>query len=148
MDKQAWIAYLKKIDEYGALAYPSDETAMVRHDFKPACQTLNKRFDLNLSSLISQDSSFYGYLTQNKGNEYTFAIRFSNFGRLFTIDGSPQSYVNSFPVDEIIKLLEDMKFVYVPMEILELPYEGPNRVVRMKNLNEYPRWWDRYFSYA
>ena len=119
MDKQAWITYLKKIDEYGALAYPSDETAMVRHDFKPACQTLNERFDLNLSSLISQDSSFYGYLTQHQRQR----ARISPSGFLTSVDfsryrASPQSYVDSFPVDEIIKLLEDMKFVYVPMEIL------------------------------
>lgn len=148
MDQQTWIDYLQTLDDEGAYEYPLDiSTAIsVRDDFQPACQALNKQLDLNLNSFVSQDSTFYGYLTQHRDNEHAFGIRFSNFGRLFTIHGFPQSYVGSFPVDEIIKLLEDMKFVYVPMEILELPYEGPNNVGRIAD-DQPPQWWDRYFSY-
>lgn len=151
MDKQALLTYLKRMDEYGALEKPSNSsTGASMDDLKAAQQALNERFDLHLHSDISQDASFVGDIDQILDREHWFSMRFSKFGRLFTIRGTPQSYIDSFPVDEVIKLLEDMKFVYVPMEILELPYEGPNEdyLFRLANDEKPPLWWDRYFSYT
>lgn len=149
MDQSQWLTLLQKFDDYEAIKYPKDESGLtlIAQDFKRAHQLLDERFALGFQCDVIQDASFHGYLRKVKDYDNWLSIRFSHFGRFIAVHGTPQSYVDSLPVAEIIQLLEDMNFVYVPMEILELPYEGPNNVGRIAD-DQPPQWWDRYFSYA
>ncbi|MEM6427645.1 MAG: hypothetical protein AAF708_00285 [Deinococcota bacterium] len=149
MTQQEWLAFLQELDTPGDIEYPSDINIVksIAKDFELARDAIDKRLELKLKSTVTQDASFYGDLKKVKDYDHWFSMRFSYFGRLFTVRGTPQSYLDSLPLTEIINLLEDMKFVYVPMEILELPYEGPNKVWRIAD-DQPPQWWDRYFSYV
>ncbi|MEM7736232.1 MAG: hypothetical protein AAF267_10620 [Deinococcota bacterium] len=71
-------------------------------------------------------------------------IRFSDFGRLFTLIGNN----GVFPNPETIDYLEERGFIYIPREVLELPYEGHNQEVMNRcSPGREHTWFNRYFDY-
>jgi hypothetical protein len=71
-------------------------------------------------------------------------VRFSDFGQLFTILGNN----HVLPNIKVIKYLEKQGFIYIPKEILELPYEGRNKeALDRYSLERKHTWFNRYFDY-
>lgn len=72
-----------------------------------------------------------------------FAIRFSNFGRLFTICSDFDPAPERFDAMSIIKLVEQFGWHYVPADELNAPYDGINPTLRNAGIT----WWIRFFDY-
>lgn len=97
-----------------------------------------------------QDASLHDQLfEQRKSSEASntyfqaFCVRFSNFGRLFTIGGVYPELLVEFPVDDVRSIAEEHGWNFVPAEALDEPYDGANRQLREEGIS----WWDRYFDY-
>ena len=74
------------------------------------------------------------------------AIRFSAFGRLYTIMASEKWLQESgVELDRIINEVESKGFQYVEADELEEPYDGKNEEMQ-RNATSYT-WWLRYFDY-
>lgn len=74
---------------------------------------------------------------------YLFAIRFSNFGRMFTIWGSEwPTNKDQYNLDSVLRLLESKGFKYIPADELGELYDGVN-----KPFEPMLTWWIRYFDY-
>jgi hypothetical protein len=71
---------------------------------------------------------------------FAIAIRFSNFGRLFTIHGNTLA---SYPVDAIRALVTRHGWTYVPADELDETYDGRNGALR----DGRSTWWIRFFDY-
>jgi hypothetical protein len=71
------------------------------------------------------------------------AIRFSNFGRLFTIYSALPELLPRYPVDAIRAIVERHGWTYVPADQLHVIYDGRNTLLR----NGVNTWWIRYFDY-
>jgi hypothetical protein len=96
----------------------------------------------------AQDASFFGDLSiQRPGPEpnwidTVFALRFSNFGELFTTWNHCQ--VEQIPeqtVAELVAATRQAGFVFVPPSALEETYSGEHPYFRGKP------WWPRFFDY-
>ena len=94
----------------------------------------------------AQDASFFGDLSVHISGERPnyidtiFAVRFSNFGNLFTtwhtIDGMPDAVAA-----ELVAAVEVAGFRFVPPSALEEAYTG--RYLGFRNTT----WWIRFFDY-
>ena len=73
-----------------------------------------------------------------------FAVRFSNFGRLFTVYGDDAKEFAALPADQARRIAEEEGWSFVPAEALEEPYDG----VYLSHRWPEWAWWDRYFSSA
>jgi hypothetical protein len=71
------------------------------------------------------------------------AIRFSNFGHLYTIHSAMPERLASYPVDRIRTVIERHGWTYVPADELEEVYDGKNGVLR----DGRNTWWIRFFDY-
>lgn len=70
-------------------------------------------------------------------------IRFSNFGRLFSIcEGEPEIHAQ-YPVDEIKALVTRHGWKFVDAEQLHEIYDGKNKALR----DGRNTWWIRFFDY-
>jgi hypothetical protein len=71
------------------------------------------------------------------------AIRFSNFGRLYTIHSAMPEMPTGYPLDRIRAVVERHGWTYVPADELQEIYDGKNRVLR----DGRNTWWIRFFDY-
>ena len=106
----------------------------------------------------AQDASFHdelrilspeSYLT-NRVTVYIpeIGIRFSNFGRLFTIHSAFDKIPKKYPVQEIQEIVEAHGWIFIPADKLKEPYDGVN--VRLRDymgLGNKVTWWIRFFDY-
>lgn len=111
------------------------------------------RFDLDG---CVQDASFFDELfilmpeEQDNRRRYggfvrsmEFAIRFSNFGQLFTIHSCLDPIPDRYDVPSIIELIQKHDWRYVPADELEVPYDGINDHLKQARIT----WWIRFFDY-
>lgn len=95
-----------------------------------------------------QDASFFGDLAIVKAGErpnwfeYVFALRFSNFGKLFTVCNSSSEKLSPDTVARLVDAATTAGFAYVEPEALDEPYVGANRAFSEAT------WWARYFDYT
>ena len=95
-----------------------------------------------------QDASFFGDLAIVKSSErpnwfeYVFALRFSNFGKLFTTCNSSSEQLPRDIAARLVEAAITAGFVYVEPEALEEPYAGENQIFSGAT------WWERYFDYT
>lgn len=102
---------------------------------------------------LRQDASFYGDLTsqyrREDGNEILtlLAVRFSNFGDLFTVWSIGARELPADVVAQVIELTRDHGFVYVAYEALRAPYTGV--VEGFKDLTKVSvsNWFTRFFDH-
>ena len=71
-------------------------------------------------------------------------IRFSNFGKLYTIYASDISDTNKFDVQGIKRIVDSFGWTYVPAEELrKVTYDGKHKELRGE-----VSWWIRFFDYV
>ena len=73
-------------------------------------------------------------------------IRVSNFGKLATIFGCTEEALNTYPVESLIRLVQEQDFNYVPREVLDTLYSGESSDLLQLRQRNY-RWFDRFFFY-
>jgi hypothetical protein len=95
----------------------------------------------------AQDASFFADLSiqipgpQPNWIDTMFAVRFSNFGDLFTTwSHSPERLPDALAA-ELVAAVEAVGFRFVPPEALEEPYTG--RYTGFRSIT----WWIRFFDY-
>jgi hypothetical protein len=95
----------------------------------------------------AQDASFFGDLTiQRPGPkpsevDTVLAIRFSNFGNLFTTWSYGSEQFPAPVIDSLAQVVSAAGFSYVRTEDLDEQYSGSNPVFSKTT------WWARYFDY-
>ena len=72
---------------------------------------------------------------------YDLGIRFSNFGRLYTIFGATGA-LKKYPVEEIKGIVYEEGWFFVDPADLQATYYGKNK--RLHGIS----WWDRFFDYV
>ena len=91
---------------------------------------------------------FLGYLAIVKPGErpnwfeYVFALRFSNFGKLFTTCNSSSEKLAPETEARLVEVAVSAGFVHVEREALDEAYAGENQVFAGAT------WWERYFDYT
>lgn len=97
----------------------------------------------------AQDASFFADLSIQKPGpkrnwiDTVFALRFSNFGRLFTAWHHCQSEQLSDEVAaKLVEAVEHAGFRYIPAEALNAEYTGRNPKFAGSS------WWIRFFDYV
>ncbi|AZZ92805.1 hypothetical protein EUZ85_19575 [Hahella sp. KA22] len=101
----------------------------------------------------AQDASFFADIYQLETSYaasgapqaviYHFALRFSNYGRLFTLlNESACDNVEQRQLQSCIAYLEAQGYVYIPVSELDCPYDGVN-AGEISPIT----WWTRYFDY-
>ena len=71
------------------------------------------------------------------------AIRFSSFGKLYTLFTSLDEFPPQYPVEKIHDVIQQHGWRFVDGEVLEVPYDGVNQSLRDWGVT----WWVRYFDY-
>ncbi len=94
-----------------------------------------------------QDATYFCDLSFDRwigdGWEMVFAIRFSNFGSLFTAwNPSLTERLPDALVAELVQAVSFAGFQYVPAEALDASYTGRNPAF------EGATWWQRFFDYT
>jgi len=94
-----------------------------------------------------QDASFCGELHVRRSGAGVIvsesAIRFSNFGHLYTLHSAMPAIPDRYPVGRIKAIVELHSWTYVPADELEELYDGKNVVLR----DGRNTWWIRFFDY-
>lgn len=95
-----------------------------------------------------QDASFFDQLAieqrlDERSSAVALGIRFSNFGRLFTLYTTTESEPHAYDEAAIVALVERHGWRYVPSDELEAPYDGANARMRDGETT----WWIRFFDY-
>lgn len=94
-----------------------------------------------------QDASFFADLgvEVSKGQFIgtVFSLRFSSFGRFFSTWSTcePEEEFSPELVVQVIDVVRQAGFVYIPQEELEHPYTGSNPYLQGLS------WWERFFDY-
>lgn len=96
-----------------------------------------------LTNIGELDDRYYNRKTKSGAVVYKYAFRFSNFGRLYTVIGNHNKDQGiTLKIEKAKNFLEQKGFVYIPLEILNVKYDGVNEPFE-KGLT----WWTRYFDY-
>ncbi len=149
-------SFLLSVDEKGNWEYPKDGRCDISfkdvESIKPELERI-MGVTLDIDKNV-QDASFLTDLgllddrnyDREKGAgliSYLFSIRFSNFGRMFTIISSewPENK-EKYNLSKVIKYLEGKKYKYIPEAELNETYDGVNEPFEPKLT-----WWIRYFDY-
>ena len=142
---------LRRFDEKGAWEQPTDYQGQVlAEDIKYLQQELLKSLGVNLKLERHQDASFHSCLfadIDTKNSDIHLEIRFSKFGRLFTIRSLPGDVSLPFEINLIVAISEKRGFRFVPFHCLKEPYDGVNPELASVTGKTNPSWWDRYFDY-
>lgn len=116
---------------------------------------LNKTLDMNLDKEKPgsiQDASFHDdlYIIAPEDPDrpnmlyHLINIRFSNFGKLFTITSGLDPFPAQFDLAEIVCIIESYGWRYIPNESLDDEYDGQNQ----KLIDPGFTWWHRLFDYV
>jgi hypothetical protein len=148
--------YLVSVDEKGNWEFPKDgrwdipfdEVISIKPDLeKITGVTLDVDKNVQDASFLTDlgllDERYYDREKKSGTLSYLFSIRFSNFGRMFTIMGSewPENE-NKYSLGEVIEFLQHRDYKYIPEAELHEPYDGVNEPFEPKL-----SWWIRYFDY-
>jgi hypothetical protein len=98
--------------------------------------------DLSTYRLTEQEAAL-GRREHGRVLETVFAVRFSNFGSLFTTwSVCHAERLSDELVEELVKAVSSAGFVYVPTEALDEAYAGSNPAFAGAT------WWERFFDYT
>lgn len=127
-----------------------------RRRFQRLADALKRRFGPSVSAGMGQDASFLGVYSvpaEATGTDLPLQVAISNFGPFVTAGaGSSLSWLGCEEglSDEFVTWLDELctelGCVYVPVELVLEPYDGPN----LQEDELYvlpPTWLDRYFAY-
>jgi hypothetical protein len=103
-------------------------------------QVQDAAFHDELTILRSQEDGSSGVSASVLG----LAIRFSNFGRLYTMRSVDSVTLNLYPVDAIRALVASQGWTYVADADLAEVYDGRNDALRDGRTT----WWTRFFYYV
>ena len=80
-----------------------------------------------------------------KISEYQFSIRFSNFGKLVTVNGIEN--LNTDIIEKLQIVLKNNKFIFIEPNEIDVNYDG--KFENFKNIygKHTPSWFARYFDY-
>ncbi|MDO9022288.1 MAG: hypothetical protein Q7V43_35515 [Myxococcales bacterium] len=132
-------------------AFPYDELAASVGSIQETLRNeLNLPFDRDG---YVQDASFHDELRQLHPDSFRangvvvltpeIAVRFSNFGRLYTIYSAVPDTLTHYPLDRIRAVVELRGWRYVPADELGEIYDGKNRAFNDGRTT----WWIRFFDY-
>jgi hypothetical protein len=97
--------------------------------------------DLGVYRLTEQEAPL-GRRERGRVLEAVFAVRFSNFGALFTTWSVCRTErLSDGLITELVRAVSLAGFLYVPTEALDEAYTGPNPAF------DGATWWERYFDY-
>jgi hypothetical protein len=146
---------LLSCDNEGFEVPHNDRTAFPFRELSESVTRIRERIRVELDIDLKrqghiEDASFLDDLYASRPEEgktnqtyYAFCIRFSNFGRLFTIYGLNSKVFAEFPFERVRQLVEGEGWTYVPEDQLHELYDGMNKVLRKQGVS----WWIRYFDY-
>ncbi len=148
--------YLLSVDEKDNWEFPKDGRWDIPFDevtnLRPELEKITGA-SLDIDKNV-QDASFLTdlgvlddrYFDREKGVgaiSYLFNIRFSNFGRMFTIAGSEWPECKSkYRLNEAVRYLGERNYKYIPADELNDLYDGVNKPFEVELT-----WWIRYFDY-
>jgi hypothetical protein len=96
-----------------------------------------------------QDATYFGDIEHLRRNETSnaweqvLAVRFSNFGSLFTtLQGSEAEPLPDQVIAEVVQAVSYAGFHYVPFDVLGEPYTGRHPAFAGST------WWHRFFDYG
>lgn len=76
---------------------------------------------------------------------YRYSIRFSNFGKLVTINGIEN--LNSDNIEMLRKILKNHKFIFIEPNEIDAHYDGKFESFKAIYSERVPTWFERYFDY-
>jgi len=144
---------LLEFDEAGSFETPAD------FDYDNLISQIEK-LKVKLETIFSsefkiddqiQDASFISDLIiPNKllieiVNGYRYSIRFSNFGKLVTINGIEN--INSDNLEILQKVLTNHKFIFLEPNEIDAHYDGKFESFKSIYGGRTPTWFERYFDY-
>ena len=149
-------SYLVSVDEKGNWEFPKngrwdipfEEVESIKPELEQITGVIldidkNVQDASFLTDLGLLDERYYDREKECGALSYLFSIRFSNFGRMFTVICSewPENK-EKYNLDKVIEYLQERKYKYIPEMELHEPYDGVNKPFE-PNLT----WWIRYFDY-
>ncbi|MFV2117185.1 hypothetical protein ACE14D_01495 [Streptomyces sp. Act-28] len=167
---------LRELDDPTHLELPEDyDLSAARHRFAQLADALERRFGLSVTAGMVQDASYYGYVSvppSASGINQPLWVKMSNFGPFVTsgagrnwgMPGCEAGLSDAF-VTWLDELCMELGCIYVPVELLLEPYEGPSVLEdeeseavlaalaaeaddEEEEEEELPlAWYDRYFQY-
>jgi len=156
--KAATKVLLESVDDAEGFECPGNDWANLPwKDYKADISSIQKELELEVDLRLDadgsvQDASFFEELRILNPSSYCsarviqlipdFALRFSNFGKLFTMYSDTGSLL-AFPVEQVRLLVEGHGWRYVAAEELTSPYDGKNAALRNAKIS----WWIRFFDY-
>ncbi|WP_050374722.1 hypothetical protein [Streptomyces acidiscabies] len=157
---QLW-TLLRELDDPTHLELPADhDLPAARHRFERLSAALAERFGPAVVTGLGQDASYHGVVSA-PGTDRPLWVLMSNFGPFVTagtgrdrgVPGCAQGLSETF-VTWLDVLCTELGCVYVPVELLLEPYDGPSPLEDGSLPGETPdgedpplAWWDRYFQY-
>lgn len=125
----------------------------LQRDVSAIHEEIEQNLGVNLQRDNSvQDASFFEELRVLNPSSYLskgvirlipdIAIRFSNFGRLYTIYSATESLAD-YPVEGMRTIIDSHGWHFVSLTDLEKPYDGKNIKLREAKIT----WWVRFFDY-
>ncbi|MFC8872928.1 hypothetical protein ACFUAC_35665 [Streptomyces sp. NPDC057148] len=170
-------ALLLELDDPGHLQLPRTyDPVAARKRFAQLADALELRFGPSATVGRTQDASFYGYVSvpvPASGTDRPLWVLISNFGPFVTtgtgkdwgVPGCEEGIDAAF-VAWLDELCTELGCVYVPVELLLQPYDGPSRLEDEEIPEEIATalaaesgdeeggeeepplaWWDRYFQF-
>ncbi|MEW2634474.1 hypothetical protein AB0903_23255 [Streptomyces sp. NPDC048389] len=169
---------LHELDDPGHLELPEHhDLPAARQRFARLADALERRFGPSVTAGTVQDASFHGYVSvpaPAAGTERPLWVLLSNFGPFVTVGtgrdwglpGCEEGLSDTF-VTWLDELCTELGCVYVPVDLLLEPYDGPSPIGEEDFPEEVlatlaaqdgdepeeeaedppPAWWDRYFQY-
>lgn len=160
-ERKHYLDLLRKYDDYNCFEFSKDFDRRYRNWVADldAFQLIFERITgMSFKFTPVQDASYNGRLINRDADSFFFvSLRFSSFGRLVTLSTRYSSKNQRFFADferlpltegEFANLLEKHSFIYVPLDVLYLPYDGVNADLPHIQMLENYYWWDRYFNYT
>ena len=144
---------LLEFDEIGSYETPKDfdydELELHIEKFKTKLENIfNSQFYIDNQI---QDASFIcdikipNEMLKNNQTEYLYTIRFSNFGKLATINGIENLNTKNL---EIIKTeLKNYDFIFLEPNEIDFDYDGKFENFKNIHSERNPTWFERYFDY-
>jgi hypothetical protein len=127
--------------------YPSFPWQSYRSEITAIQQWADTELGLKLAADGSiQDASFFEQLSVRNQETY-LSIRFSNFGKLYTVSTFgvlEADKIKAFRIADLQTIIDSFGWIFVPAEELNTRYDGKHReFVKMK-----ASWWLRFFDYV
>lgn len=144
---------LFKFDEVGGFETPTnfdyDNLILQIEKLKVELETIFS-CEFKINDQIQDASFICDLIIPNKFlievvNGYTYSIRFSNFGKLATINGIHN--LNSNVLKILLRTLKQNKFIFLEPNEIDTSYDGKFESFKSIQTDRTPTWFERYFDY-